>query len=172
MEKRIRILSLFALLVFAGCADTTISGLNGGNTSKESSAQAVSEAETGSGNEATEGDEALIFADEDMERYVRKLIGKEEGELSPIDVESVDALYLGNKDISAIDGIEHFTNLRTLHLNQTEVSDISALAGLTQLEYLDISHSRVEDVAALANLTKLKTLYLKQQQFGRPQTTG
>ena len=73
---------------------------------------------------------------------MRKLIGKEEGAITANDVDAVDALNLSNKDISAIDGIEYFTNLRMLQLSNTEVSNIDDLADLTQLEYLDLSNTQ------------------------------
>lgn len=133
--------------------------------SQVSSTQSVSKPETGSDIVTSEESASLTFADEEMELYVRKLIGREEGDLTAGDVETVDALYLGNKDIHTINGIEHFTNLRILHLNDTQIREISALAGLKQLEYLDISRTQIKEIKALADLTKLKTLYLNNNQL-------
>lgn len=136
MKNRMMLVTLFTLIIFAGCTDTMESGLDSAKSNQESTSQANSKPETDTETATSKEKQLLTFTDEAIEDYVRKLIGKEEGDLTASDVESVDALYLGNKDINSISGIEHFTNLRILHLNDTQINDISALAGLTQLEYL------------------------------------
>jgi len=147
MKNRMMLVTLFTLIIFAGCTDTMESGLDSAKSSQESTSQANSKPETDA--ETAKENRPLTFADEAIEDYVRKLIGKEEGDLTASDVESVDALYLGNKEITSISGIEHFTNLRILHLNDTPISDISVLADLMQLEFLDLSRTQIEDITAL-----------------------
>ena len=132
MNKRTRMISLFALILLVGCDRTTSSDQEVSVASDESTVQTSSE------SLPVASDTEVIFADEDMELYVRKLIGKEEGTITAIDVEAVDALNLGNKEISAIDGIKYFTNLRILYLNDSEVSGLDELSGLLQLEYLQV----------------------------------
>ena len=166
MKNRTMLVTLFSLIFLASCADTMESGQNPAKGSQESTPNPTAKQKQDLATRQHKADRVAEFSPMKIWNvYVRKLIGKEEGDLTTSDVESVDALYLGNKDISTISGIEHFTNLRILHLNETQINDISALAGLTQLEYLDISRPESDDLTALTDLAKLKTLYLNNNQL-------
>ena len=107
MKNRTMLVTLFSLIFLASCSDTMESSLDSAKSSQESTSQANSKPETDA--ETAKENRPLTFADEAIEDYVRKLIGKEEGDLTASDIESVDALYLDNKDINSISGIEHLS---------------------------------------------------------------
>ena len=80
-------------------------------------------------------------------------------------------LWVPNRGIKDLTGLEHATNLTALDLSRVNtsgggfvdsnaISDWSPLAGLTQLERLDLSGTAVLDISALAFLTQLKSLDL------------
>ena len=70
-------------------------------------------------------------------------------------------LYASGREITALTGLEHATNLTELNLWGTGVSDVSPLAGLTQLTTLDLEFvAVVSDVSPLAGLTQLTWLRL------------
>ena len=80
-------------------------------------------------------------------------------------------LWVPNRGIKDLTGLEHATNLTALDLSwvntsgggfvdSNAISDWSPLAGLTQLERLDLSGTAVLDISPLASLTQLKSLDL------------
>ncbi|MFR0591640.1 leucine-rich repeat domain-containing protein, partial [Bifidobacterium thermophilum] len=64
--------------------------------------------------------------------------------------------------ISSLQGLQVFTNLKTLLLWGTGVSDVSPLSKLVNLTSLDLSSTGVSDVSPLAKLTKLWYLGLSE----------
>ena len=80
-------------------------------------------------------------------------------------------LWVPNRGIKDLTGLEHATNLTALDLSRVNtsgggfvdsnaISDWSPLAGLTQLERLDLSGTAGLDISPLASLTQLERLDL------------
>lgn len=63
-------------------------------------------------------------------------------------------------DVSSLDGLENFTELKTLVLTNNSVSELSQLRELEKLETLDLYANKVSDLSPLRSHTALKKLDL------------
>ena len=74
--------------------------------------------------------------------------------------EKVDALYLDEKKITNLDGLQYFTNLTYLSLEKNNISDIQELKGLTNLTELQLADNKISNIAMLDKLINLDHLGL------------
>ncbi|MEA5015073.1 MAG: leucine-rich repeat domain-containing protein [Candidatus Limiplasma sp.] len=115
-------------------------------------------------------DKVIKFPDKVLEKRVREALNKPEGPITAMDVASLDGfLNLSNEwqekfpkgsQITKLDGIEYFINLRSLDISWHKIKDIKKLSGLTQLEHLRAFGNAIQDVKPLANLVNLISLNL------------
>ncbi len=131
--------------------------------------------------------EVITFKTSGLESFIRKEIGKPEGDITKGDVLLITELEIKPEDnvqmffiadlvefknltkltvndnmimnIGAIDSLE---NLEYLDLSNNEISDISAIGELENLKYLDISGNLVSDYSSLSNLKKLEELNIRE----------
>ena len=82
--------------------------------------------------------------------------------LDAVDMETkeVHAYGAGLESISAVIGLQRFTNLRSLSLHGNHISAIEGLDGLHHLENLNLSSNRIRKVEGISHLSKLKVLDL------------
>ena len=133
-----------------------------------------------------EEEEAVHFADPNLDVAVREAIDVHERPIYPSDLEGLTSLYAYWRNIGDLTGIEHcanlsllglggnkisnlsplasLTNLTGLDLHANVISDVSPLRGLTRLTLLGLWHNRIEDVSPLANLTSLMGLWLRYNE--------
>jgi len=131
--------------------------------------------------------EQIIFPDPALELSVRYALNKPTGDLTEDELLSLEELHgeewLGNKEITNLEGIERcvnlsyldlsfqrltdlspisgLTRLTQLHLDQNKVlADISPISGLVNLEHLELFMNNISDISPLKNLKKLKYLHL------------
>ena len=82
------------------------------------------------------------------------------------DMLGFESLYVDNKGISDITGLEYAINLKELHISRNPITDLWPLANLTQLQELHFWHesesSRNIDLRPLANLINLEVLSLQR----------
>ena len=109
-------------------------------------------------------DKKVVIEDKNLEKQIRELIDKPEGDLYISDVESITMLVVNNCEIESIKGIEYLVNLRELYIDVNNVSDITPLAGLTYLEKLGLSYNKITDISVLKGM-KLKYLALKSNNI-------
>ena len=100
----------------------------------------------------------MIIKDKNLERMIRKIINKPEGEIYQSDLLQIIELNLTDYNISDISSLSGLKNLIYLNLGYNNISDVSALSGLTNLNYIDISKNNISDVNHLSNL-KAKIFY-------------
>ena len=116
------------------------------------------------------------FRDPSLEALVREALGigneetiTETVALTLIDLDaSLDSLQQLDPELSSIeslDGLESFTNLKTLNLRGHSIADLTPLAALTQLEVLDLADNDIGFIEPLAALTQLIDLNLGNQDF-------
>lgn len=113
-------------------------------------------------------DKIIKFADKVMEKRIREALNKPEGPITAMDAASLDGfLNLSNEwqekfpkgsQITKLDGIEYFINVRNLDLSFHKIKDLKKLTGLTRLEYLRVHGNAIEDLKPLANLANLVSL--------------
>ncbi len=97
------------------------------------------------------------------ELTIRKNIGKPTGELTKADLEEVTSLYLKNKQLTSVKGLEKCTQLTYLLLgsNQLTDTDVKGLLNLTNLDRLDLDNNQLTDLKGLEKLTKLEVLWIR-----------
>ena len=112
------------------------------------------------------GDEAVQFGDENLQRAIRRMVGKPAGEILQSDVAWFVELDVIRAPIADLSGIEHCLSLKALELNGKQVSDLSPLSGLTRLERMELGSNQVRDVRPLAGLIWLVSLNLGRNRIG------
>ncbi len=106
------------------------------------------------------GEEAVVFADPDLEAAIRRAIAIPEGPIYPSDLDSLTYLNANAADISDLTGLECCANLTQLDLSSDQISDISALASLGKLTELNLWNNEISDISPLTSLTNLTELVL------------
>ena len=110
-------------------------------------------------------EEAVTFADPNLEAAIREAIGKPTGPIYPSDLEGLTSLSASEKNIADLTGLECATSLTSLGLNDNQISDISPLANLTSLTGLYLYSNQISTISPLANLTSLMSLGLEWNQI-------
>lgn len=80
------------------------------------------------------------------------------------DINKVNELSFGSKNIKDISGIENLKKLRKLDLSNNNISDISKLSSLDNLETLNLSNNKIIDISSLENLKKIEYLNLSNNK--------
>ena len=106
-----------------------------------------------------------LFADVNLERVVREVLGRPQGPLASEDVASWTKLFAKEKDIHRLAGIEYLTALRWLDLDDNRIVDITPLNQLTNLTELELRYNQIVDITPLNQLTNLKRLTLRYNQI-------
>ena len=112
----------------------------------------------------------VSIPDDNLAAAIRETLGLPTNAVITADA-MLDLTGLGarGKEITALTGLEHATNLTWLNLGTARVdgqrhtnpiSDVSPLAALTQLTRLELGYTAVSDVSPLASLTQLTRLEL------------
>jgi len=110
-------------------------------------------------------EEAVTFADPNLEAAVRGVIAIPEGSIYPSDLDRLYSLSASEKNIADLTGLECATSLMVLELESNQISDISPLANLTSLSGLSLEYNQIGDISPLANLTTLTVLDLGDNQI-------
>ena len=100
------------------------------------------------------------ISDLNLRAGIAAALGK--GSDAPItveDMEELEELYINNRGIRDLTGLEYAINLRRLNLDNNEFSDLSPLASLINLEELWINESFVSDLSPLRGLINLFRLW-------------
>ena len=74
------------------------------------------------------------------------------------EMEGLQRLYINNRGIRDLTGLEFAINLRELNLDDNEISDLSPLAGLINLRVLRLHHNPLSDISPVRGLTNLTRL--------------
>ena len=97
--------------------------------------------------------------DTNLRAAIAETLGKSAD--APITVEEMKELtilWVVNKGVRDLTGLQHATNLTQLGLPLNRISDLSPLVGLTELNYLQLSANKISDISGLTGLTKLAFL--------------
>lgn len=107
----------------------------------------------------------IVFKDKNLENEIRKVINKPKGGILKEDVINVQSLYLNNKDIESIEGLNYFVNLKNLYISNNRIEDISPLKNLYNLEILNMNSNNINDISSLQNFYSLRELYLNKNKI-------
>jgi uncharacterized repeat protein (TIGR02543 family) len=110
-------------------------------------------------------EEAVTFADPNLEAVIREAINKFGAPIYPSDLKGLTSLSAEEGGISNLAGLEYATGLTHLELRNNQIADISPLANLTSLTELYLMYNQIGDISPLANLTSLTELYLDDNQI-------
>lgn len=108
----------------------------------------------------------LLFSDSELEKEIRKKLGKPNGKLTAKELKKVRSVNLTVGKVDYLDPciIPKLTGLRHLYIGAGGLSDLSPLRGLVKLEGLRASMNAVSDITPLRNLVKMDQLDLGRTQ--------
>ena len=110
------------------------------------------------------------FSDQpDLEREVRRKLGKDKGNITPGDLAQIKSINLANNvKVHQIDPciFPMFTSLKDLFLGSGEYDDLTPLQKLTTLESLRISFSVVKDLRPIEGLKRMDRLDVSHTLVG------
>jgi Leucine-rich repeat (LRR) protein len=78
-----------------------------------------------------------------------------------IDITKLDV----SKNLIDLDGIDQFTNLRTLYCSYNQLTELPDLSNLTNLQYLYCDNNQLTSLPDLSNSTNLQRLYCYDNQL-------
>lgn len=102
--------------------------------------------------------EVVSFPDAALDQAIREELGIGERAIYTSDLEDLYFLYLADKGITDLSGIEKAVNLFGINLNYNPITDISVLKNLPSLQSLDLSNTDIVDFSPLTSLTNLTFL--------------
>lgn len=100
----------------------------------------------------------LEFEDSQLEEIVREILGIDEEDIYLDEARDIYELSAHNRNITSLDGIQYFQNLKVLNIRSNQIRDLSPLEQLTRLESLAFWDNRVESIDPLRRLTSLISL--------------
>jgi Leucine-rich repeat (LRR) protein len=116
------------------------------------------------GQSVLAADKKPLIADPIVEKEIRRVLEKPEGELTKADLEKVADLYLGDtkitdaglKDVAKMKQLERLTLIRT-GITDASLKEVAKLQNLTKLNLYDtqITDAGLKEVAKLLDLTYL-----------------
>ncbi len=136
----------------------------------------------------TQPREAVIWSDAQMERLVRKALGRAEGDIYTDELAQIQVLRINGDaiemykssslgsgplipeaktagDIQSLSDLAYFPNLVTLEISGHGISDISIIANLTSLTTLELTYDNISDISPLSGLTSLTYLSLRMNRI-------
>lgn len=108
--------------------------------------------------------EKVVFKDERLEKAIKAEFGLDR-DLVVSDMKTLEYLYLDNKKIKDLTGLEEASNLQSLSLSGNNISDLTPLATLQKLNYLIVEDNPIANFDGIKNLTNLEVLTLGATGF-------
>ena len=111
-----------------------------------------------------------LFDDPNLERVVRKALGRPQGPFTLEDFAtltwfSANNFSANNKAISSLAGIEYFAALQQLHLGGNQIVDLTPISQLKNLQQLDLHWNQIVDLTPISQLKNLQQLDLSGNQI-------
>lgn len=101
----------------------------------------------------------ISFGDKNLEKAIREIVKKPEGDIYTEDVKNIVTLDLREKNITDITPLQFFYGLKDLNLSyitsetsssRNKITDISALSKLSNLTHLDLTDNEISILAHYA----------------------
>ncbi|MCM1234968.1 MAG: leucine-rich repeat domain-containing protein, partial [Ruminococcus flavefaciens] len=141
---------------------------------KTATEAAISDSTNNNTTNTSEPSENISAAEQDNTNVlsILDIAGKDIVSLSSIDLQNqnesnIQILLAENNNISSLDDILLFPNLREVYLSNNQITDLSELASLSNLETIVLSDNSCTDLSSLSSLCKLQFLDLS----GNPELT-
>lgn len=95
----------------------------------------------------------IVFRDSVLESLVRAHLGIHFAlSVLKADARPCRCLFLGNAEITDLNGLQYFTNLEFLDISGNAITDLSPLSGLKKLKMLSMVGCPITDYSPLAAL--------------------
>lgn len=119
-------------------------------------------------------DQPVNFMDYKLELAVREILHHYDKPVFRSQLLGIVELDLSNREISRLEGIEHFRNLEVLNLRFNQISDVSPLESLNSLRVLDLGYNRIVDLqeANFGHLHKVRLIDLNLDHNVRETSTS
>gem|GEM_PF-1882146 len=103
-----------------------------------------------------------LFVDPQLEKAVLCALTNQPGTLGIADLQSLTNLFVRNRGITNLSGIQFATNLTLLDLSANAIRDLAPLQGLVKLASLELDENRadISTLSPLSGLTNLGCLVL------------
>jgi len=108
-------------------------------------------------------EDPVYFADPNLKAAIEAELGVTNPDAT--DMLGLYYLYVYDKEITNLTGLEYAVNLIELDLRYNQISDINAISGLTNLTFLYLTNNQISDISAVSGLTNLTHLYLFYNQI-------
>ena len=106
-----------------------------------------------------------LFDDSNLERVVRKALGRPRGPFTPEDFASLVRLWAHRKSIRSLAGIEYFAALIMLELPSNQITDLTPISQLNSLEGLYLRYNQITDLTPISQLKNLQGLGMGGNQI-------
>ncbi|MCA1320411.1 leucine-rich repeat domain-containing protein [Bacillus tianshenii] len=103
--------------------------------------------------------EAVVFEDEKLEALIQEQLGLSR-ELYLSDMKKLEYLYIHDKGITSLKGLEGSVNLTDLLLSSNEITDLEPISTLTNLDFLSVGDNNITDITPIKNMKQLTYLDL------------
>ncbi|GGD01699.1 leucine-rich repeat domain-containing protein [Enterococcus wangshanyuanii] len=105
---------------------------------------------------------ADIFPDENLRKAIMEQLGatSEAETIEQYQIDKTSTIWIQDKNISNLEGIQVFQRLHDLNIYQNPISDISVLSQFPLLKYLRCGGTKITDFSALGGLKNLEWLEL------------
>lgn len=97
----------------------------------------------------------VVFKDKNLETWIREETGQAEGPVYP---KVIGHMRANDKNISSIEGLQHFAVWGELYLKNNSINDISPLAAKAGLVSVHMSDNNISDLSPAAGWTSLRIL--------------
>ncbi len=102
----------------------------------------------------------IEFEDENFEHEVMKILGKKEGRILKAEVESISHISIREKQITSLEGIQYFTNLKSIDAAMNNINDITPLKQLNNLVDIQLWNNKIENIESVKNMNQLEVLWI------------
>lgn len=104
--------------------------------------------------------EKANIKNETLSEEVAKELGVFERPVSVKDMEYLYGIYVNDKNIDSLVGLELATNLERLEFAYNNIESIQPLEGLTDISYIYMPGNEIVNIDSLINLTNLREIHL------------
>jgi len=105
-------------------------------------------------------DSVVDFPDPNLELAIREILAHSGKPIHKSQVLNITQLDLSRRDITNLEGLQHFRNLKVLNLANNQVSDLSPLENISALRELNLDNNQITDLQQL-NLDLLAKIPLR-----------
>ena len=110
--------------------------------------------------------EVISIPDPNLAEVLRRNLGLASGQpITQLDLFRLNELFVFDRQITDLTGIEHARHLKVLSLYESHISDLTPLVELTHLQHLLLTKCHISDLTPLTTMNNLTVLGLDDNQI-------